>query len=277
MFPGHRTIRPATVQTASGMRTTTRIRSARWCRAALFRPRLLVGSLRRLLVSIACGRRLLHLGSVIVTPRPRRHLGDRGPQSGPQSTFRGRPSRLPRPPRPALARRHWPAAAAGALGAGALIAALVVSGGSGAQPAPAAPTTGSVSAPADGTSAANTGVRAKAERIEKKLKIPDRGPGTFTRADVDGPKVGDSGARLLRYAVKVRRTSRTTPTRRLGRSRPPSATDGAGSGAVTGGSSWSAIPPGRTSPSCWPPRAPWIATAGRCGRTGGCPVRPATG
>ena len=85
---------------------------------------------------------------------------------------------------------------------------MVVSGGSGAgaQPAPAAPATGSVSAPADrsaGTSTADRGFRAKAERIEKKLKIPERGPGTFIRADVDGPKVGDSGARLLRYAVKV--------------------------------------------------------------------------
>ena len=97
-------------------------------------------------------------------------------------------------------------AAAGALGAGALIAALVFSGGSGAgaQPAPAAPSTGSVSADASGgSSAADAGVRAKAEKIEKKRKIPGRGPGTFTRADVDGPKVGESGARLLRYAVKV--------------------------------------------------------------------------
>ena len=267
----------------SGMSTTTRIRSARWCRAASFRPRLLVGSLRRLVVSIACEWGILHLGLVIVTPRPRRHLGDRGPQSGPQSTFRGWPSRLPRPPRPALARRHWPAAAAGALGAGALIAALVVSGGSGAgaQPAPAAPATGSVSAPADGPPDLHGGPdgrpgegradREEGRRSPSAVRAPSSGPtSTDRRSASPAPDCCGTPSRS-------RRTSRTTPTRRPGRSRPPSATRGAGSGAVTGGSSWSAIPPGPTSPCSWPPRAPWIATAGRCGRTGGCPVRPATG
>ena len=93
------------------------------------------------------------------------------------------------------------------LGAGALVAALAVSGGSGAgaQPAPVA-ASASAPAPADeaaGSSTADPGVRARAEKIEKKRKIPERGSGTFTRADVDGPKVGDADARLLRYAVKV--------------------------------------------------------------------------
>src|SRR6478609_6425386 len=132
---GHSAISPAKVQMPSGMSTTTRIRRARWCRAASFRPRLLVGSVRRLVVSIACEWGILHLGLVIVTPRPRRHLGDPGPQGGPQSTFRERASRPLRPglsgaPRPSrrhwLSRRHWPAAAVGALGAGALVAALAV-------------------------------------------------------------------------------------------------------------------------------------------------------
>ena len=92
------------------------------------------------------------------------------------------------------------------------MAALVVSGGSGAgaQPAPADPTTGSVSTRAETAgSATDPGLRAKVQRIEKnqriekKVKVPERGPGTFTRADVDGPKAGDSRGRLLRYAVKV--------------------------------------------------------------------------
>ena len=105
----------------------------------------------------------------------------------------------------------------GALGAGALVLALAVSGGSGAgaQPAPA----GSVSvvppatATADGAGAVtasgatpsteeDAAPAGKKEKKEKKVRIPERGPGTFVRADVDGPKVGDGG-RLLRYAVKV--------------------------------------------------------------------------
>ena len=105
--------------------------------------------------------------------------------------------------------------AAGVLGAGALVAALVVSGGSGAgaQPAAVAPMPSSVSSPAGGTDGApgvgstagskdGEGVRATAER-SKKVKIPEHGSGKFGRADVDGPKVGEPGARLLRYAVKV--------------------------------------------------------------------------
>jgi hypothetical protein len=95
------------------------------------------------------------------------------------------------------------------LGAGALVTALAVSGGSGAgaQPAPPA-VSASAPAPADeaagsSTAEAEGGLRAKAERIEKKVKIPERGSGTFTRADVDGPKVGDADARLLRYDVRV--------------------------------------------------------------------------
>ncbi|HEU4545293.1 MAG TPA: DUF3152 domain-containing protein [Microlunatus sp.] len=98
------------------------------------------------------------------------------------------------------------------LGAAALVAALAVSGGSGAG-AQSAPVAASGSpAPVDeaaGSSAADPGVPARAEKIEKKpkigktQKIPERGSGTFTRADLDGPKVGDANARLLRYAVKV--------------------------------------------------------------------------
>ena len=206
---GHSAISPAKVQMPSGMSTTTRIRSARWCRAASFRPRLLVESLRRLVVSIACEWGILRLGLVIVTPRPRRHLGDRGPQSGPQSTFRGWPSRLPRPPRPVLARRHWPAAAAGALGAGALIAALVVSGGSGAgaQPAPAAPTTGSVSAPADGILRGGHGRpgEGRADREEAEDPRARSGhlhPGRRRRAE---------GGRLRCPTAAVRRQGREEP------------------------------------------------------------------
>ena len=98
------------------------------------------------------------------------------------------------------------------LGAAALVAALAVSGGSGAG-AQSGPVAASVSpAPVDeavGSSAADPGVPARAEKIEKKpkvekkQKIPERGSGTFSRADLDGPKVGDANARLLRYAVKV--------------------------------------------------------------------------
>jgi uncharacterized protein DUF3152 len=93
--------------------------------------------------------------------------------------------------------------------AGGLVAALVLAGGSGAgaQPGPAAPASASVSAPADrgpGASTGDEGVRAAAEKIgAKAVKIRERGPGTFTRARVDGPKVGERSARLLRYAVKV--------------------------------------------------------------------------
>jgi hypothetical protein len=42
-----------------------------------------------------------------------------------------------------------------------------------------------------------------AKKKVKKVKIPEHGPGTFARARVDGPKVGEKGGRLLRYAVKV--------------------------------------------------------------------------
>ncbi|HEY5980291.1 MAG TPA: DUF3152 domain-containing protein [Microlunatus sp.] len=105
--------------------------------------------------------------------------------------------------------------AGGVLGAGALVAALALSGGSGAgaQPGPAAPVPVAASSPAGGVATAaesaagsskdETGVRAPVEKSPKKVKIRERGPGTFTRADVDGPKVGDPDARLLRYAVKV--------------------------------------------------------------------------
>jgi hypothetical protein len=52
---------------------------------------------------------------------------------------------------------------------------------------------------ADGAAATSE----SAPTSKKKVKIPERGSGSFVRADVDGPKVGDPGARLLRYAVKV--------------------------------------------------------------------------
>jgi hypothetical protein len=70
---------------------------------------------------------------------------------------------------------------------------MILSGGSGAgaQPGPAAPATASVSAPVDGARGGATGddgVRAAAEKIgTKTVKIRERGPGTFTRARVDGP------------------------------------------------------------------------------------------
>lgn len=51
-----------------------------------------------------------------------------------------------------------------------------------------------------------TPARKVAKKVAKrsaKVKIPESGPGTFVQADVDGPKVGDRGARLLRYDVKV--------------------------------------------------------------------------
>ena len=103
------------------------------------------------------------------------------------------------------------------LGVGALVAALLLSGGSGAgaQPGSVAPTPTSVAAPdggaetasapddaAAGSSTAKKGSGATTKK-SKKVKIPERGSGSFSRADVDGPKVGDPGARLLRYAVKV--------------------------------------------------------------------------
>lgn len=163
------------------------------------------------MVWLACECVILRLGLVFVTPRPHRRLGGSGPQSGTQSTFR--------PSRHRLARRRWAAAAAGAVGAGALVLAVVAGGsGAGAQPGPpgesssASSTEAAVASPATETPAAESD--AGPERAEKatsrkskkkatKVKIPETGPGTFRRADVDGPKVGDRGARLLRYAVVV--------------------------------------------------------------------------
>ncbi|MDN5763932.1 MAG: DUF3152 domain-containing protein [Microlunatus sp.] len=46
-------------------------------------------------------------------------------------------------------------------------------------------------------------VAAKRSKKTATVKVPERGPGTFVRAHVDGPKVGRSGAPLLRYDVRV--------------------------------------------------------------------------
>lgn len=101
------------------------------------------------------------------------------------------------------------------LAAGALTFSLVASGGTGAgaQPGPdrppaAIPTPSSVTEPSaaapesEGAPATGTTSRGTTS-VKKKVKIPDQGPGSFTRARLDGPKVGERGARLLRYAVKV--------------------------------------------------------------------------
>lgn len=90
---------------------------------------------------------------------------------------------------------------------------LALSGGAGAgaQPAPVAsasttPTTASTVGSGDGAGTllapSETTESAEPRKKRKKVKIPERGSGRFVRADVDGPKVGESG-RLLRYAVEV--------------------------------------------------------------------------
>jgi Protein of unknown function (DUF3152) len=103
------------------------------------------------------------------------------------------------------------------LAAGALTFSLVASGGvgAGAQPgtavqAAATPTPSVVSEPTASVPASEKTEKSTTEKsasadstTEKKVKIPDQGPGTFTRARLDGPKVGEDGARLLRYAVTV--------------------------------------------------------------------------
>lgn len=104
------------------------------------------------------------------------------------------------------------------LAAGALTFAMVASGGAGAgaQPGPATTTEASAASSADASTqqaggspdAAGTALSAKPKKATKttkakKVKIPEHGPGTFSLAKVDGPKVGEKGARLLRYAVKV--------------------------------------------------------------------------
>ena len=120
--------------------------------------------------------------------------------------------------------------------AGALTFSLVASGGAGAgaqpgpvgqpragvQPSASGPpssvTDPSASVPDDdarATEQSGNGTRPATEESTteksttekattgKKVKIPAQGPGTFTRAEVNGPKVGEKGGRLLRYAVKV--------------------------------------------------------------------------
>jgi hypothetical protein len=107
---------------------------------------------------------------------------------------------------------------AGVVGAGALVVALAVSGGTGAgaQPAssdpalaPATTTEGAVASPAadaepEGAAEPRTTTEAKRAKTVKtaKVTITRHGPGTFVRAAVDGPKLGESG-RLLRFDVRV--------------------------------------------------------------------------
>lgn len=133
-----------------------------------------------------------------------------------------------------MLRRQWPAAAAGVLAVGALSLALAASGGPGADaelgaapapsptasraatapdPAQTGPASGkpvvvpeSEGAPVDQENAAGkVGNDKKGVAKSRKVTIPHTGPGRFTRAKVDGPKVGKRGA-LLRYAVKVEKT-----------------------------------------------------------------------
>lgn len=112
-----------------------------------------------------------------------------------------------------------------------LLVALITPGGSGAQPVAGSSmgsSAGSPEAVASRVEAERPGASnddqpaappaANDEKNEKDAKdaknekggprvveatIPRHGPGTFTRARVDGPKVGAKGGRLLRYAVLV--------------------------------------------------------------------------
>lgn len=163
-----------------------------------------------------------------MTPWPHRRIGGPGSQSGSQSTVhRGQSKsvRIPGWPGWSVLRDHWLTIAAGVLGSVALVVALLIGGGSGAgaQPGQAdgsgPPTDGtalaaSTASPSPDTPSAaeleSAVVKPAREVIKKKVaeqpakvKIPERGPGTFVRAKVDGPKVGQRGARLLRYDVKV--------------------------------------------------------------------------
>lgn len=113
------------------------------------------------------------------------------------------------------------------LAAGALTFALVVpsGGGAGAVAGPATgansltatpgdETTAQATTPPDAAGATTADQQAAAKQDAQdeqskqvapstKVKIPQHGTGTFTRAKVDGPKVGAKSGRLLRYAVKV--------------------------------------------------------------------------
>ncbi len=153
-------------------------------------------------------------------------MGGPGSQSGSQSTAHQGQSKSSRIPGwsgwPAV-RTHWLAITAGVLGSGALALALVIGGGSGAgaQAGPAgtaqqqsgswstaeSPSPGSRDAadPVPTTTSAppRKAAKKKVTKQPAKVKIPASGPGTFVQAEVDGPKVGQRGARLLRYDVKV--------------------------------------------------------------------------
>ncbi|MFT4166397.1 MAG: DUF3152 domain-containing protein [Microlunatus sp.] len=159
-----------------------------------------------------------------MTPWPHRRMGGPGSQSGSQSTaHRGqaKSARTPEWAGWAALRKHWFTIAAGVFGSVVLVVALAVGGGSGAgaQPARAGDpesrqdSASNAESPSPGTPApaerASAVVRPARELIKKvakqqaEVKIPERGPGTFVRAKIDGPKTGERGARLLRYEVKV--------------------------------------------------------------------------
>ena len=134
-------------------------------------------------------------------------VSGRGRESGTQSTFRVRP--------------HWPFAIAGTVVVMLLVLVLSMTGGTGAgaQPGPPPADAGSVDRPVGESSEAasdSEGDRTGSDQAEQpeppersspRTPTPPRiatdGPGTFVRADVDGPRVGEKRAQLLRYDVRV--------------------------------------------------------------------------
>lgn len=152
-------------------------------------------------------------------------MGGPGSQSGSQSTAHQGQStsfRIPGWPGWAAARTHWLAIAAGVLGSGALVVALVIGGGSGAgaqtglagtPQQPSSSSAAEIPSPDSADAAdpvptmtptpAREAAKKKAKQQPAKVKIPESGPGIFVQAKVDGPKVGQPGTRLLRYDVKV--------------------------------------------------------------------------
>ena len=147
-------------------------------------------------------------------------MGGQGSQSGSQSTAQPRQSKSSWNPRWSGSdplRRHWLTIAAGVLGSGALVVALVIGGGTGAgaQPGsdggaagqpdgpPASASPPAQKSPQPAGLAPTAAPREVAKKKPAKVKIPASGPGAFVRAKVDGPKVGRKGAQFLRYDVKV--------------------------------------------------------------------------
>lgn len=106
---------------------------------------------------------------------------------------------------------------AGVLGTGALVVALVVGGGAGAGaqtglagtgqdlPGGSSITQSPAAEEAGVTEPAPTSTPSPTRKAKKraKVKIPEHGSGRFVQAEIDGPKVGQPGARLLRYDVQV--------------------------------------------------------------------------